>query len=147
MPEQELWKDIKGYEGRYQASNLGRIRSLNRSVINCRGRKMIIKEAILRPEIVFDGYQRVCLCIKGKKRHYRVATLVYESFVGPIPEGKELDHINGDRTLNIPSNLRAVSHKDNCWNPITRERHIAANGRRSRYKKEWWAKKKADSTT
>ena len=147
MPEQEeLWKDIKGYEGRYQVSNQGRVRSLNRIITNCRGRKQIVKEKILKPENVFDGYERVGLCKNGKRKHYRVATLVYEAFVGPIPEGKELDHINGDRTLNIPSNLRAVSHKENCWNPITRERHIAANERRSRTLKEYHARRKAAST-
>ena len=146
MPEQEIWKDIKRYEGRYQVSNWGRIKSLNRTITDCRGRRQIIKEKILKPENVFDGYERVCLFKNGKQKRYRVATLVYEAFVGPIPEGKELDHINGNRTLNIPSNLRAVSHKENCWNPITRERHLAANERRSRTMKEHWAKKKAAST-
>ena len=148
MTEKELeqWKDIKGYEGRYQASNLGRIRSLNRSVINCRGRKQIIKEKVLKPENVFDGYERVCLCRNGKPKHHRVATLVYEAFNGPVPEGKELDHINGERTDNRLENLRVVSHLENCWNPITRKRHIAANERRSRTLKEYWRKKKAAST-
>ena len=145
MPEQELWKDISGFEGRYQASNKGRVKSLNRTITDCRGRRQIIKEKILKPENVDDGYERVSLCRNGKKKHYRVATLVYESFFGPIPEGLEIDHINGIRTDNHLENLRAVNHKDNCWNPVTRERHIAANVKRSQYKKEWWAKKKAAS--
>lgn len=149
MTEKELeqWKDIKGYEGKYQASDQGRIMSLNRTIINCRGRNQIIKERVLKPENVFDGYERVCLCRNGKQKHFRVATLVYEAFNGPVPEGKELDHINGERTDNRLENLRVVSHLENCWNPITRERHIAANERRSRKVKEWWAKKKAASTT
>ena len=147
MPEQEeLWKDIKGYEGRYQVSNQGRVMSLNRIITNCRGRKQIVKEKILKPENVFDGYERVCLFRNGKRKHYRVATLVYEAFNGSIPEGLEIDHINGIRTDNHLDNLRAVSHRDNCWNPITRERHIAANERRSRTLKEYYAKKKAAST-
>ena len=147
MPEQEeLWKDIKGYEGRYQVSNQGRVRSLNRIITNCRGRKQIVKEKILKPENVFDGYERVCLFRNGKRKHYRVATLVYEAFNGSIPEGLEIDHINGIRTDNHLDNLRAVSHRDNCWNPITRKRHIAANERRSRTLKEYYAKKKAAST-
>ena len=147
MPEQEeLWKNIKGYEGRYQVSNQGRVRSLNRIITNCRGRKQIVKEKILKPENVFDGYERVCLFRNGKRKHYRVATLVYEAFNGSIPEGLEIDHINGIRTDNHLDNLRAVSHRDNCWNPITRERHIAANESRSRKMKEYWAKKKAAST-
>lgn len=143
---EEVWKNIKGYEGRYQVSNQGRVRSLNRIITNCRGREQIIKEKILKPENVFDGYERVCLCRNGKRKHYRVATLVFEAFNGSIPAGLEIDHINGTRTDNHLDNLRAVSHRDNCWNPITRERHIAANERRSRTLKEYYAKKKAAST-
>ena len=143
---EELWKTIKGYEGLYEVSDQGRVKSINRKRTDCRGRVQSFKETILKPEIVFDGYQRVCLCIKGKKKHFRVATLVYEAFNGPIPEGKELDHINGERTDNRLENLRVVSHLENCWNPITRERHLAATERRSRTLKEYWRKKKAAST-
>lgn len=143
---EELWKTIKGYEGLYEVSDQGRVKSINRKRTDCRGRVQSFKETILKPEIVFDGYQRVCLCIKGKKKHFRVATLVFEAFNGPIPESKELDHINGERTDNRLENLRVVSHLENCWNPITRERHLAANERRSRTMKEYWRKKKAAST-
>ena len=144
--ELELWKDISGYEGIYQASNWGRVKSLNRIISKSRGRKQIIKERILKPEILFDGYQRVCLCKKGKKKHHRVATLVYEAFVGLVPEGMEIDHINGDNTDNRLNNLRVCTHKENCNNPITRDRQRRANESRSRKVKEWWAKKKAVST-
>ena len=144
--EQELWKDIDGYEGRYQASNRGRIRSLNRIFTNCRGRKQSFRERILKPENVFDGYERVCLSKNGRYKHFRVATLVYEAFNGSIPEGLEIDHINGDRTDNRLENLRVCTHKVNCNNPITRERIRAANESRSRKLKGWWEKKKATST-
>lgn len=143
---EELWKTIKGYEGLYEVSDQGRVKSINRKRTNCRGRVQSFKETILKPEIVFDGYMRVNLCQNGRQKHFRVATLVFEAFNGPIPEGKELDHINGERTDNRLENLRVVSHLENCWNPITRERHIAANERRSRTMKEYWRKKKAAST-
>ena len=146
MPEQELWKDIKGYETKYQVSTLGRVRSLNRTVINIRGRKQSFKEVVLKPEILSDGYERVCLYWKGQKIRKRVATLVYEAFLGPIQKGKEIDHINGDNRDNRPENLRAVSHKENCSNPITIKRNRLADAKRSQYKKEWWAMKKATST-
>ena len=145
MPEQEIWNDIKGYEGRYQVSNWGRVKSLNRIITNRRGRKATIKETILKPEVVFDGYIRVHLSKNGKQKHYRVATLVFEAFNGPIPEGKELDHANGVRTDNRLENLRAVSHLENCRNPISRAKHLAANESRSRKMKEYWRKKKAAS--
>ena len=144
---EELWKTIKGYEGIYQVSNNGQVRSLNRTITDCRGRKQIIKEKILKPENVDDGYERVSLCRNGGQKHHRVATLVYEAFNGPIPKGLEIDHINGNNRDNRLENLRVCTHKENCNNPITLARNITANERRSRTLKEYWRKKKAASTT
>ena len=141
--EVELWKDICGYEGRYQVSNWGRIKSLNRTITDCRRRRQIIREKILKPENVDDGYERVSLCRNGGQKHHRVATLVYEAFNGPIPEGLEIDHINGNNRDNRLENLRVCTHKENCNNPITLARNRAANERRSRTLKEYHAKKKA----
>ena len=140
--DEELWKTIRGYEGLYEVSNQGRVRSINRTITNCRGRTQSFRGTILKPENVFDGYERVCLCRNGGQKHHRVATLVYEAFNAPIPKGFEIDHINGIRTDNHLENLRAVSHLDNCHNPISRERHLAANESRSRKMKEYWAQKK-----
>ena len=143
---EELWKTIKGFEGLYEVSTLGRVRSIERVVVNRRNREMKIKETILKPENVYNGYERVFLCKNGKGVHKRVATLVYESFIGAIPEGLEIDHTNGERTDNRVENLRAVTHLENCRNPISRAKHLAANQRRSRTLKEYWRKKKAAST-
>ena len=145
MEENEVWKTIEGYNGKYQVSTLGRVKSVERTIINCRGRKQPFKETILRPDHSQNGYERVGLYSKGRMKHYRVAKLVYEAFVGPVPEGMEIDHLNGNNTDNRLENLRACTHKENCNNPITRERNLAANEKRSRYKREWWAKKKAAS--
>ena len=142
----ELWKSITGYEGLYEVSTLGRVRSIERVVVNKRDRKMTIKETILKPENVYNGYERVFLCKNGKGVHKRVATLVYESFIGAIPEGLEIDHANGERTDNRLENLRAVSHQENCRNPISRAKHLTANESRSRKMKEYWERKRAAST-
>ena len=64
-----------------------------------------------------DGYQRVNTKI-GKKRVHRV---IYETFVGPIPDGYEIDHFNNIRDDNRLENLRCVTHKENMNNPITVE--------------------------
>lgn len=146
MEENEIWKNIEGYNGKYQVSTLGRVRSVERTIINSRGRKQSFKETILRPDHAPNGYERVGLFHIGRLKHRRVAKLVYEAFVGPVPEGMEIDHLNGNNTDNRLENLRICTHKENCRNPITRERHKAANEARSRKMKEWWVKKKAAST-
>ena len=144
--EEELWKTIKGYDGAYQASTQGRIKSITRTITNRRNRKQTFRETILKPDYAPNGYERVCLSKNGKYRHHRVAKIIYETFVGPVPQGMEIDHINGDNTDNRLENLRVCTHKENCNNPITLERNKAANETRSRKMKEWWAKKKAIST-
>lgn len=146
MKEQELWKDIQGYDGKYQVSTLGRVRSVKRTVINSRGRKQSFKETILRPDHAPNGYERVGLYDKGRLKHRRVAKLVYEAFVGPVPEGLEIDHLNGNNTDNRLENLRVCTHKENCNNPITRERNRGANENRSQKMKAWWVQKRATST-
>ena len=74
-----------------------------------------------------EGYRSVTFkCDAGKIVAY-VHRLVYETFVGPIPEGMVIDHINADRDDNSVVNLRCVTHKENANNPITYERLILAH--------------------
>ena len=145
MEENEVWKTIEGYNGKYQVSTLGRVKSVERTIINCRGRKQSFKETILRPDHSPNGYERVGLYKNGRLKHQRVAKLVYEAFASPIPKGKEIDHLNGNNRDNRLENLRVCTHKENCRNPITRERHKAANEARSKKMKEYWSKKKVSS--
>ena len=94
----EEWRDIKGYEGLYKVSNLGRIKSLNYG--GCKGR-----EGILKPIIDNGGYCRIFLYKNNKKRKFIVHRLVAQAF---IPN---------------PNNLPQVNHKDenkanNCVNNL-----------------------------
>lgn len=92
----EIWKDIEGYEGLYQVSNLGRVKSMKR-VINCTlNGKRVIKERILKPGINTWGYCFVVLCKEGKEKKCTVHRLVAEAF------------------LSNPYNLPEVNHKDEC---------------------------------
>lgn len=125
----EIWKDIIGYEGLYQVSNLGRVKSLERIVIcgNGCGGMHTVKEKILTPHIEKNGYLRVNLKNLGKSNKLSIHKLVAQAFI-PNPNNKQqIDHINTDRTDNRVENLRWVTAKENCNNPLTLENKRFAN--------------------
>lgn len=116
--DEEYWKPVPGYEGRYEVSDHGRVRSLNyRHTGQIR---------VLRPKKTRDYYLRINLCKDGVVKTFRVHRLVWTAFVGEIPEGYELDHINATPSDNRLSNLRCVTCKQNHENPITNQRHADA---------------------
>lgn len=109
----EIWKDIKGYEGLYQVSNMGRVKTLN---YNHTGMERVLKESPAR-----GGYKKVILCRENKCKTYQTHRLVAEAFI-PNPEGKPCtDHINTIRTDNRVENLRWVTRKENQNNPLSLE--------------------------
>ena len=120
--EQEIWKDIKDWEGLYQISNQGRVRQLDRYVNHCKG-KRFVKGRILNPYVSKRGYYVVDLQYNQKKKKYTIHRLLMEHFV-PNPENKPcVDHINGIRTDNRLCNLRWVTQKENCNNPLAIENY------------------------
>lgn len=76
------------------------------------------------------GYRQIGIRFKGKTIMFKVHRLMWAVFVGEIPEGYEIDHINGNRLDNRLSNLRCVTHQENCNNPITLERQKEASKKR-----------------
>ena len=128
--ENEIWKDIPNYEGIYQASNLGRVKSLER--INARGHRL--KEKILKTGINQYGYYRVQLWKNSIGKMYKVHRLVYEAFNGQIPEGLQVNHINEIKTDNRISNLNLMTPKENCnWGTgIERRAKKQINGKKSK---------------
>ena len=110
---EEVWKDIKGYEGLYQISNLGRVKSLNRKINK---RKCI--ETIKKPSLTNKGYFRLSLSKFGKKEYYHIHKLVAETFI-PNKENKPtIDHIDRNKTNNNVSNLRWATYKEQIKNRI-----------------------------
>ena len=103
----EIWKDIKGYEGLYQVSNLGNIRNLHNA------RKLQDKSTIKKQQLTAKGYMRVPLYNGNKCKHYMVHRLVYEAFKGKIKRGYEINHKDYDRTNNNIDNLEEMTHSDN----------------------------------
>lgn len=139
----EVWKDIPGYVGSYQASSLGRIRSLDRTItqVSCKGRPFTrrLKGRVLRPAASKrDPHLRVVLYHYGPG--FPVHKLVASTFLGLCPDGCEVRHIDGDPTNNRVDNLCYGSRTDNildvyrqgkAWRKLTldeiREIHTRAN--------------------
>jgi hypothetical protein len=101
----EVWKDIAGYEGTYQVSNMGRVRSLDR-IIKCANRDDMRKKGqIIRPYVDRNGYLLVLLTVQKVKTHLEVHRAVMNAFVGPLPPGHHTHHINDNRTDNRLENM------------------------------------------
>lgn len=111
----EIWKDIKGYEGIYQISNLGRVKSLARKIpIEAWGKKRLrsIPERIMQLEQV-NGYFTLSLKKDGKRKHHKVHRLVAESFLENHEEKRCVNHIDGNKENNCVDNLEWVTHSEN----------------------------------
>lgn len=100
----EIWKDVNGYEGVYQISNLGNIKSLPRK--NAKGK-------ILNPSTNNRGYLRVGLCFKEKVRYESIHRLVAEAFIPNRKNLPEVNHINGNKLDNRVENLEWVTKGQN----------------------------------
>ena len=104
----EIWKDIKGYEGLYQVSNLGKVKSIEKDIIRVRNGKEIITH--IPEKILFQwknskGYLSVAIGSKQSRKLYKVHRLVAEAFI-PNPDNlPQVNHIDEDKSNNKVENL------------------------------------------
>lgn len=101
MIMEEIWKDIPGYEGKYQASNMGRA-------------KNVVTGKILTPSKSKNGYHIVQLYKgRGTRKAFYLHRAVWIAFNGPIPEGMEINHKDECKTRNCLDNLNLVTKSQN----------------------------------
>lgn len=125
----EVWKDISDYEGSYQVSNLGRVRSLPRTTRFMRNGKEVqqaVPGKVLSAKVNRDGHLFVSLCKEGKPKHWYVHTLVLTAFVGSRPDGMECLHRDGDPTNNRVENLRWNTSSQNKLDSVRHGTHVQA---------------------
>ncbi len=115
----EIWKNIRGFDGYYQISSFGRVRSVDRWIVTITGRKILYKSKIRKLGYDKDGYARLSLTKNKCVTHFRVAFLVTENFIGDIPTGYVVAHKDGIRTNNKVGNLKVCTQLENIRDKIT----------------------------
>jgi hypothetical protein len=112
--ENRVWKPILDYEGFYEVSNDGLVRSIDRTVFNKpkhQWRKL--KGVVLKQNLTKNGYPMIVLCSFGKSSTKRVHKLVATAFLGEPKEGLVVHHIDNDKLNNSVGNLEYVSMQKN----------------------------------
>jgi hypothetical protein len=105
---EEIWKDIKGYEGLYQVSNLGRIKSLSIKVHN-----RVTREKIMMSQLSNSGYYYICLSNNKTKKYLFVHRIVALEFIYNPKCKEQVNHIDGNKINNCIKNLEWVSRSEN----------------------------------
>ncbi len=131
--EKEIWKDIKGYEGLYQVSNLGRVRNLDKEVNSSNGRTTYVRRGRIIEGSMGKDYKIVGLTKLGKRKTFYFHKLVAIEFLGHVPCGydKIVDHIDGDKLNNNVNNLQITTQRLN----------MSRRGGSSKYVGVYWYKR------
>lgn len=143
----EVWKDIPGFEGAYQISDLGNVRSLDRGVTVKtklgKDRRLFVKGQPIKVLTDKNGYKVVGLNF-NRKQHLRfIHRLKYQAFINPRIDGKDIDHKDGNQANNDLDNLRECNRNNNLtYKNIKRDRKNPQVGAKLKYTtkkgKEYW---------
>jgi hypothetical protein len=109
----EVFKDIQGYEGYYQISNFGRVKTLARTYINGKGGLCKVKEAIKAPCLTPIGYVQITLYKDGVGLTHKMHRLVASHFIANPENKPEVNHKDGNKLNNHVTNLEWVTSKEN----------------------------------
>ena len=125
---QEVWRPVVGWEGLYEVSSLGQVKSLARRYWTEGGRAphwCNLKERILKPGTNVHGYLHVVLSREGKQHSYTVHRLVADAFLGTRPAGMDTCHGPLGKLVNTPNNLSYGTRQENmrdCFRDGTHQR-------------------------
>lgn len=126
--EIETWLPVPDWPA-YEVSDMGRVRSVDRTVMDSNGVERRLRGTILAPHRRPDGHLDVGLMINHQRRMVRVHTLVLEAFAGPRPVGMQTCHSNDIGTDNRLANLRWGTRSDNMQDMVRNGNHYQANKR------------------
>lgn len=110
---EEQWRAVPGYEGRYEVSSLGRVRSLDRICEGKDGRSELHKGKVLKPCPKVNGYLEVSLRDGKSRKHRLIHHLVAAAFLGPRPDRLDVRHADGNRKNNAVENLSYGTRSEN----------------------------------
>lgn len=116
--QEEIWKDIPNYEGMYQVSNLGNVKSLPREILKHGKYPFICKERMLKNRVNMRGYNQFILSNNRKLKTICTHQLVAMAFLNHKPDGTQklvIDHINDIKTDNRVENLQVVTSRENSY--------------------------------
>lgn len=112
--QEEIWKDVVGYEGLYKVSNYGNVKSIDRYIPGrIKGYKTIKNSYILKPGVNTSGYLHVALYKNNIKSYYKVHRLVAIAFIENIENKSDVNHKDGNKFNNNIINLEWNTHLEN----------------------------------
>lgn len=131
MEQIENWETIKNYEGLYEISNHGRVRSLDRFVNGRYTNKAFAKGRILIPNKNGTGYLAVSLCFNGNQKNTHVHRLIATYFIPNPYNLPQVNHKDGNKQNNNLDNLEWVTHKENIRHAVRTGLLVAPKGNKS----------------
>ena len=114
----EVWKDVEHFEGHYQVSSFGRIKSLQRTRLGKNGSLVPLRERILSLKITDTGYETVGLCKDGIKKHPSVHRLVASAFIKRVDRKETVNHVDGNKQNNNVYNLEWADQSEQMLHAV-----------------------------
>lgn len=129
----EIWKPVKNYEGFYEVSNFGKVRSLDRVFPTKKGVVKCTKGKVMNLTLKDNGYKTVMLSVGGESKRFHVHRLVSEAFIYNSSRKPIVNHKNGIKADNNVKNLEWVTHRENVEHAL--KNNLTPVGMQCKYSK------------